>query len=200
MLLTSVDENSRILKRYVIYPSVAYAIVASTAVTSSYYGLLVLLMGGTRMANAQFATYGPWMAVLLFGFTIQMTLFLYQRRYSRFLNTACDDQTRQMAASGGVTGTAMLACCAHHLFEILPFLGLGAFGLFFGKYHVQFIELGIASNLVGSLFMLSAIQKHGLYLNSNNLVFSSLSFKKIMVVAIYLSIAYLIFSLLWSIN
>lgn len=194
---TALSEKQTLI-RHILIPSVTLAILISTVITSAYYGLLVVLMGGIRMANAQLSLYGPWMVVLLIGFSLQLTLFFYQRRYSRYLHTACTSGKGQMAASSGTTGVAMLACCAHHLAEILPFIGIGAAGAILGRYQFQFIELGIASNLIGILFLLSAIQKHRLFLSGAEVVFARLNFSWLMKLSMFISAGYLTFSVIRS--
>jgi hypothetical protein len=200
MLRVDTTDNNQVLITKVVGPSIVLSALIVSAFSLSYYGLLVFLMGGIRMANAQLALYGPWMIILLTGFTFQMFLFFYQQRYGKFFSTACDHTGKQMVASSGTTGVAMLACCAHHVVDIMPFVGLGAVGVFFGRFQFQFIELGIVSNVLGSLFMLSGIQKHRLYPDSLAVFFSKIDFKQMLIVFAYIGAGYLIFSFLWSLS
>ena len=57
----------------------------------------------------------------------------------------------------------MVACCMHHITDILPILGVSAASLFFIKYQSFFLAIGVASNLVGITVMLRLIQKQELY-------------------------------------
>ena len=54
-----------------------------------------------------------------------------------------------MATGGTASTTAMVACCAHHLTDILPFLGLTAAATFLAKYQTVFMAVGFATNLIG---------------------------------------------------
>ncbi|MFH2014054.1 MAG: hypothetical protein ABIJ17_03745 [Patescibacteria group bacterium] len=71
-----------------------------------------------------------------------------------------------MVASAGISTGSMIACCAHHLIDILPILGLSAMFLFLAEYQVFFILLGIVSNIIGIIFMLEIIKKHSLHKDS----------------------------------
>jgi hypothetical protein len=51
----------------------------------------------------------------------------------------------------------MLACCAHHVTDALPVLGLSGVAIFLGDYRVPLMGLGIAVNAAGVLFMLRLV-------------------------------------------
>ena len=56
----------------------------------------------------------------------------------------------------------MAACCAHHLSDVLPILGLSGLAAFLARYQTVFIVAGVLSNLVGIAIMLESIQRHQL--------------------------------------
>ena len=56
----------------------------------------------------------------------------------------------------------MAACCAHHLADVLPLLGLSGVAIFLVRYQLFFIVVGVLSNIVGITIMLETIQRHGL--------------------------------------
>ncbi len=101
-----------------------------------------------------------WILLLITGFGIQAGLYSFIRRK---LRTRPGGSTAELAASGGVSAGAMIACCAHHITDVLPLLGVSAAALFLTEYQVPFILLGIFSNIVGITMMLVMIQKHNLY-------------------------------------
>jgi hypothetical protein len=43
----------------------------------------------------------------------------------------------------------MLACCAHHLVDLLPLVGLSAAAVFLNAYRTPLFLLGIAMNVFG---------------------------------------------------
>jgi tellurite resistance protein TehA-like permease len=53
----------------------------------------------------------------------------------------------------------MLACCAHHVADVLPILGLTAAATFLSRYRPLFIWVGLGTTLVGILVMLIIIFK-----------------------------------------
>ncbi len=56
----------------------------------------------------------------------------------------------------------MAACCAHHLSDVLPFLGIAGLSAFLVNYQLFFIIVGVMANVVGITIMLETIQRHGL--------------------------------------
>ena len=57
--------------------------------------------------------------------------------------------------AGGATSTiAMLACCAHHVTDVLPILGLTAAATFLAQYRLAFMVVGLGTTLLGIGFML----------------------------------------------
>lgn len=57
----------------------------------------------------------------------------------------------------------------HHATDVLPALGLFALAVFLAEYQVLFLELGIASNFVGTTFMMGTLQKHRMVLEESRL-------------------------------
>lgn len=52
----------------------------------------------------------------------------------------------------------MVACCAHHLVEILPIIGFSAAALFLSEYQQQLLIFGVLANLAGILMMLMIVK------------------------------------------
>lgn len=71
--------------------------------------------------------------------------------------------TRGVAASGGTSTLSMVACCAHHLTDVLPLVGLAGAAVVLAQYQGLFLLLGVLSNLVGLVYMLGLLHKHGSY-------------------------------------
>ncbi len=100
-----------------------------------------------------------WVLALAGGFGIQAGLFSFIRRSIRERRAA---STASVAASGSVSTGSMAACCAHHLADVLPLLGLSGVAIFLVRYQLFFIIAGVLSNIVGITIMLETIQCHGL--------------------------------------
>ena len=123
-----------------------------------YLGIITLAQDLTH-ALKQTAELWYWVLALAGGFGIQAGLFSFIRQGIRQRRAAA---TGSIAASGGVSAGSMAACCAHHLSDILPLLGLSGAALFLVRYQLLFIVVGVLSNIIGVTIMLETIQRHSL--------------------------------------
>ncbi len=128
-------------------------------------GLLIIYFVILTVANSfshaleQLSEIWYWISILVIGFGVQLGLYSYIRfNISRKVKGA----TAEVATAGGISTGSMIACCAHHISDVLPIVGLSAAAIFLVKYQLPFILLGIFSNLVGITIMLNIIQKHKL--------------------------------------
>jgi 4-diphosphocytidyl-2C-methyl-D-erythritol kinase len=64
-----------------------------------------------------------------------------------------------LGAGGGTSTAAMVACCLHHLTDLLPLLGLSAAASFLAAYKIPFMLVGLAMNLAGISAILRAIRR-----------------------------------------
>ncbi len=123
-----------------------------------YIGIITLAEG-IEHALDQTATLWYWVVALAGGFGIQAGLFSFIRQGLRERKAAA---TASVATSGGVSAGSMVACCAHHLTDVLPLLGLAGLATFLANYQVLFIIIGVLCNIVGITIMLETVQRHGL--------------------------------------
>lgn len=132
---------------------------ASRAGLLGSMGLLLFYLGVIRLAQGwdhalrQLAADAWFIAVIAAGFGIQVGLFSYMR--SRHFRTGAGG-----VAAGGGTGTAaMLACCAHHLADILPVIGFSGAAVFLNTYRESFLWLGVTMNLAGAIYLAAKLKK-----------------------------------------
>jgi hypothetical protein len=64
-----------------------------------------------------------------------------------------------MGTSGGTSVTAMVACCLHHVTDVLPILGLSAAATFLTRYQRPFMLAGLGMNIVGIIVMLVVLYR-----------------------------------------
>lgn len=127
-------------------------------------GLLVLYFIVLSLANSfshaisQFSQFWYWILILAAGFGTQVGLYAFIKKRQKVSGGV-------LAASGSVSTGSMIACCLHHLTDVLPLVGLAAASLFLIKYQLFFIILGILSNLVGITIMLQIIKNNQLIAN-----------------------------------
>ncbi len=123
-----------------------------------YLGSITLAQGWNH-ALKQTAELWYWVLALAGGFGIQAGLFSFIRQG---IHKHRATTTGSVAASGGVSAGSMAACCAHHLSDVLPLLGLSGVAILLVRYQLFFIVAGVLSNIVGITIMLETIQLHGL--------------------------------------
>ncbi|MBI2869775.1 MAG: hypothetical protein HYX96_08130 [Chloroflexi bacterium] len=140
------------LKRHVL---VGFA--AGCLLLGFYFGLLTLSQGLAH-ALEQSRSLWYWILPLAAGFGFQAGLFSFIRSGLRHRRAAM----ASVAASGGISAGSMAACCAHHLTDLLPFLGIVGLTAFAAQYQTAFFTAGLVSSLIGSLVMLETIQRLGL--------------------------------------
>lgn len=127
--------------------------------------LLGLFIGALTLANKleyaleEFERLRWWLAALAAGFGVQAALYTRVKLAARARTQAA---TAEVAASGGISAGAMLACCSHYFANILPIVGVSALSMFLTRYQTSFLVLGIFSNLAGTAYMLYFMQRHGL--------------------------------------
>ena len=140
------------------YKPILFGIAGAATLLTFYFGILTLAES-FNYALFQFSDMWYWILVLAAGFGLQLGLHVHIKAALRARQAGA---TAGVAASGGVSTVAMVACCAHHVTDILPILGLSAAAVFLVEYQTAFILLGVFSNLVGVTMMLRIMEKHGL--------------------------------------
>lgn len=106
----------------------------------------------------QFILLQPWISLLILGFGIQVGLFWLLRKGFPCSTEQQKDTTLATGTSTFFSGGAMVACCAHHLVEILPIIGFSAAALFLSEYQQQLLIFGVLANLAGILMMLMIVK------------------------------------------
>jgi hypothetical protein len=91
-----------------------------------------------------------WIVVpILLGFGVQVALYTVIRLRLFAPAIGASGIGGMMGAGGTASTVAMVACCAHHVSDALPLLGLTAAAVFLGQYRVTFMLGGLATNLIG---------------------------------------------------
>jgi len=79
------------------------------------------------------------------GFGVQVGLLVELRRRHRMRR----DAAAAGAAGAGASTVGMVACCAHHLADLAPFVGATAAATFLYDYRLAFMLGGLGMNGVG---------------------------------------------------
>lgn len=101
-----------------------------------------------------------WIVIpIILGFGVQAGLYTILK-LRLFLPITTVGPSGTMMGAGGTTSTiAMVACCAHHVTDVLPFLGLTAAATFLAQYRIAFMLVGLGTTLIGILMMLFILFK-----------------------------------------
>src|SRR5574338_902147 len=101
-----------------------------------------------------------WIVIpIILGFGVPVALYVILKK-RLFVPVASVGPSGMLTGAGGTTSTiAMVACCAHHVTDVLPILGLTAAATFLAQYRTTFMLVGLATTLVGIVFMLVILIK-----------------------------------------
>jgi len=124
--------------------SIAAGVVAAGALLGVYLAIISLAQG-VEHAFDQVATDALFVGLIAAGFGIQIALFVELRAVDRRHRAAA----AVTVAGTGTSAAAMLACCAHHLVDLLPLVGLSAAAVFLNAYRTPLFLVGIGMNLTG---------------------------------------------------
>jgi hypothetical protein len=120
--------------------------VAASAALALFYALVVGLASGASdhlIDQARRDWY--FLAPIIVGFGTQVALVVELRRRHRLSHGA-------LVAGGtgaGASTAGMIACCAHHLADLLPVLGATGAAAFLLDLRIPFMVAGIAVNALG---------------------------------------------------
>lgn len=140
--------------------SIISGILASLLLVAFYFAIMFLFTRSLSAATSQIKDLFFWFSLLVIGFGTQFGLFAYLKS---LVKSAPMTMT---AANTGMSSVSMVACCAHHLTDILPFLGLTGLSLFLTRYQVWLLGIGITSNLIGIIYISHQIRKHLSYVQN----------------------------------
>src|SRR3972149_2119900 len=144
------------LRKRSISKHILLGAMAGLLIPTIYFGVVGLSMGLDNVSR-EAARLWYWITLLAIGVGVQVGLFSFIRQSLRERAAAAS-----VGTSGGLSAGSMVACCAHHLSDLLPMLGLAGMAAFLANYQTVFILVGILSNAVGITIMLETIQRHGL--------------------------------------
>jgi len=122
-----------------------------------FYFLINYISSGYEGVIWNFKKYWPYIIVIDAGFGIQIALYTHIRAFHQ----SCKSLT-----TSGISAGSMIACCFHHVTDIIPIAGIGlSFAL--TAYTEFFMLIGVLSSIIGILLMLSTIQENRLFEDSN---------------------------------
>ncbi len=122
---------------------------AGAAFLPALYLGLISLAQGPGHAFDQLRADLPYVLAIAVGFGTQVGLFVELRA----IHARQRASGALTAASAGAGSAAMLACCAHHLVDVLPLVGLSAAAVFLADYRTPLIAISLGLNVLGIVVM-----------------------------------------------
>ena len=144
------------MKRYLI-PLGAF-LLGSSLIAGIYFGILTVAQGWDYAAG-EFALYRWYVVPIWVGFGFQAALYSILRFRLFVPATSTAHTGALMGTSGATSTTAMVACCLHHVTDVLPILGLSAAATFLTRYQRPFMLIGLGTEIVGILVMLIVLYR-----------------------------------------
>ena len=124
--------------------SLVAGVVGAAALLLVYLSIITVAQGVDH-AIEQLTADAVFVGLIALGFGTQMALFVELRAVDRHHRASA----AVTAAGTGTSAAAMLACCAHHLVDLLPLVGLSAAAVFLNDYKTPLFLVGISMNVVG---------------------------------------------------
>lgn len=135
------------------FHSVSAGAIGFFALLAFYFLTMRILSGSWEASWSQFGKLWYFMIPLSLGFGMQVGLYMYIR------NKMKDNSSPKVMAVNTTTSTlGMIACCAHHVTDILPIVGLSAFTIFLAEYQIPILLIGIILNLFGIGYLVLKIK------------------------------------------
>jgi hypothetical protein len=96
---------------------------------------------------------------IILGFGVQSALYIILKKGLFVPVTHAGPSGVLTGAGGGMSTAAMVACCAHHVTDVLPILGLTAAATFLTEYRIAFMLVGLGTTILGIVFMTTILYK-----------------------------------------
>lgn len=144
------------IRHAVAAKAIAFGILGSLGLFVFYYLTLLAVTKDPTHPLTQMKLYQPWMSLLIVGFGIQVGFYSLLRNGVQIrLNSQESKEAKVVTGAGAaVSGVSMAACCAHHVVELLPILGVSGAALFLTEYQKELLIVGVIANLFGIVFMI----------------------------------------------
>lgn len=140
----------------IIRKAVTFGLLGSLGLFGFYFGVLGVVTGDIAHPWQQFVLFQPWMTILVIGFGIQIFLWRLLSSGMRLKPQQLTNTETGMVAGGSATvsSISMAACCAHHLADLVPILGISGAALFLTEYQRELLLVGVGINAFGTGFMI----------------------------------------------
>lgn len=142
-------------KHRVLWP-IGAGLAGAVFLTALYFG--IVSWAESPQHAVELFWQDRWIVIpLILGFGVQMALYTILKK-RLFVPVSSTGPSGALAGAGGATSiVAMVACCAHHVTDVLPILGLTAAAAFLAEYQTAFMLAGLGTTLIGIVVMLAIL-------------------------------------------
>lgn len=121
--------------------------LAGTLLLTGLYFAIVSLAESPSHAAQLFWEDRAIVLPIILGFGVQVALYTVLRK-RLFIPVAHTGPSGALTgASGGMSAAAMVACCAHHVTDVLPLVGLTAAATLLAEYRIPFMLVGLGTTI-----------------------------------------------------
>ena len=132
--------------------------LASSGLTLLYFGI-VSWAESPRHAIDLFWD-DRWIVLpIILGFGLQAALYTILKKRLYLPVEGIGPSGPLVGAGGNTSALAMVACCAHHVADVLPILGLTVAATFLAQYRTAFMLVGLGTTAAGIGVMLRILFK-----------------------------------------
>jgi hypothetical protein len=131
---------------------VALGLAGSAALTGLYFAIVSLAESPSH-ALELFWEDRAIVLPMIAGFGVLVALYTVLKRRLFVPVAETGPSGALTGAGGGMSAAAMVACCAHHVTDVLPLVGLTAAAAFLAEYRIPFMIAGLGTTIGGIVFM-----------------------------------------------
>lgn len=159
-----------------------------------YFVVMTVAERSLSATVSQFAQLWYWMIILSAGFGIQIGLFTHLQQIIKHHQMTGNSKTIAVTSTG-TSAASMIACCAHHLSDVLPIIGLSGLAVFFTQYQVPLILIGVVMNIFGIFYMIGQINKIKGKINSFGFLSNMTNLNKVLSLAFVIIVVIVVYSI-----
>lgn len=142
-------------RRRLLWP-IGAGLLGALLLTGLYFG--IVSWAESPQHAAELFWEDRWIVLpIILGFGVQTALYVILRKRLFIPLAHTGPSGKLTGASGGMSTVAMVACCAHHVTDVLPILGLTAAATFLAQYRIAFMLAGLSVTVAGILYMLAIL-------------------------------------------
>ena len=144
-------------RRRIAWP-VGAGLVGAGLLTLLYFGIVSWAEGWQHAVELFWQD--RWIVLpIILGFGVQSGLYIVLKKRLFLPVQSTGPSGALTGAGGGMSTVAMVACCAHHVTDVLPILGLTATAAFLAEYRTIFMLVGLSTTLLGIVVMLIILMR-----------------------------------------